>query len=133
MAPHEVLHARGQPIDLLLHLRKPLVHVSSETTKLKMHSSKLCIRMFLKTSKSRLRLSKPGPNKSFKRREPLINGWRLSSGIPLGHIAPLSCPNVIRKSRQISRHGRKFRLGDAVRVQVARINAFRSEIDFELV
>ncbi|MGH7769888.1 MAG: ribonuclease R [Candidatus Binatia bacterium] len=31
------------------------------------------------------------------------------------------------------RHGRKFRLGDAVRVRVARINAFRSEIDFELV
>ncbi|HEY2986615.1 MAG TPA: ribonuclease R [Candidatus Binatia bacterium] len=30
------------------------------------------------------------------------------------------------------RHGRKFRLGDAVRVRVARINAFRSEIDFEL-
>jgi len=29
------------------------------------------------------------------------------------------------------RHGRKFRLGDALRV--ARINAFRSEIDFELV
>ncbi len=31
------------------------------------------------------------------------------------------------------RHGRKFRLGDRVRVKVARINAFRSEIDFELV
>jgi len=31
------------------------------------------------------------------------------------------------------RHGRKFRLGDPVRVRVARINAFRSEIDFELV
>jgi len=31
------------------------------------------------------------------------------------------------------RHGRKFRLGDSVRVKVARINAFRSEIDFELV
>jgi ribonuclease R len=31
------------------------------------------------------------------------------------------------------RHGRKFRLGDAVRVKVVRINAFRSEIDFELV
>jgi len=31
------------------------------------------------------------------------------------------------------RHGRKYRLGDAVRVRVARINAFRSEIDFELV
>jgi ribonuclease R len=30
------------------------------------------------------------------------------------------------------RHGRKFRLGDNVRVKVARINAFRSEIDFEL-
>ena len=30
------------------------------------------------------------------------------------------------------RHGRKFRLGDEVRVKVARINAFRSEIDFEL-
>jgi ribonuclease R len=30
------------------------------------------------------------------------------------------------------RHGRKFRLGDNVRVRVARINAFRSEIDFEL-
>jgi ribonuclease R len=30
-------------------------------------------------------------------------------------------------------HGRKFRLGDNVRVKVARINAFRSEIDFELV
>ena len=29
------------------------------------------------------------------------------------------------------RHGRKFRLGDNVRVKVARINAFRSEIDFE--
>src|SRR4029450_2399771 len=29
--------------------------------------------------------------------------------------------------------GRKFRLGDAVRVKVVRINAFRSEIDFELV
>ncbi len=32
-----------------------------------------------------------------------------------------------------SRHGRKFRLGDAVRVKVVRINAFRSEIDFELI
>jgi ribonuclease R len=32
-----------------------------------------------------------------------------------------------------SRHGRKFRLGDSVRVKVVRINAFRSEIDFELV
>jgi ribonuclease R len=31
------------------------------------------------------------------------------------------------------RHGRKFRLGDPVRVKVLRINAFRSEIDFELV
>jgi ribonuclease R len=31
------------------------------------------------------------------------------------------------------RHGRKFRLGDNLRVKVARINAFRSEIDFELV
>jgi ribonuclease R len=30
------------------------------------------------------------------------------------------------------RHGRKFRLGDNVWVKVARINAFRSEIDFEL-
>ena len=28
---------------------------------------------------------------------------------------------------------RKFRLGDSVRVKVVRINAFRSEIDFELV
>jgi ribonuclease R len=32
-----------------------------------------------------------------------------------------------------NRRGRKFRLGDAVRVKVARINAFRSEIDFTLV
>jgi ribonuclease R len=31
------------------------------------------------------------------------------------------------------RHGKKFRVGDNVRVKVARINAFRSEIDFELV
>ena len=31
------------------------------------------------------------------------------------------------------RHGKQFRLGDNVRVKVARINAFRSEIDFELV
>ena len=31
------------------------------------------------------------------------------------------------------RHGKKFRLGDSVRVRVARINAFRSEIDFALV
>jgi ribonuclease R len=31
------------------------------------------------------------------------------------------------------RHGRKFHLGDPIRVKVARINAFRSEIDFELV
>ncbi len=31
------------------------------------------------------------------------------------------------------RHGKKFRLGDNVRVKVARINAFRSEIDFEMV
>ncbi|MGH7886734.1 MAG: ribonuclease R, partial [Candidatus Binatia bacterium] len=30
------------------------------------------------------------------------------------------------------RHGKKFRLGDNVRVKVARIKAFRSEIDFEL-
>ncbi len=30
------------------------------------------------------------------------------------------------------RHGRKFRLGDNVRVKVVRINAFRTEIDFEL-
>ena len=32
-----------------------------------------------------------------------------------------------------NRSGRKFRLGDHVRVKVARINAFRSEIDFALV
>jgi exoribonuclease R len=32
-----------------------------------------------------------------------------------------------------SRHGRKFRLGDNVHVKVVRINAFRSEIDFQLV
>jgi ribonuclease R len=31
------------------------------------------------------------------------------------------------------RSGRKFRLGDSVRVKVTRINAFRSEIDFALV
>ena len=31
------------------------------------------------------------------------------------------------------RRGRKFRLGDHIRVKVLRINAFRSEIDFELV
>ncbi|MGH7825385.1 MAG: ribonuclease R, partial [Candidatus Binatia bacterium] len=31
------------------------------------------------------------------------------------------------------RHGRKFRLGDRVRVRVVRVNAFRSEIDFELL
>jgi len=31
------------------------------------------------------------------------------------------------------RHGKKFRLGDSVRVRVAKINAFRNEIDFELV
>jgi len=31
------------------------------------------------------------------------------------------------------RHGKKFRLGDNVRVRVARINAFRSEIDFALL
>ncbi|MGE5220263.1 MAG: ribonuclease R [Chloroflexota bacterium] len=31
------------------------------------------------------------------------------------------------------RHGKKFRLGDNVRVRVVRINAFRSEIDFELI
>lgn len=31
------------------------------------------------------------------------------------------------------RRGRKFRLGDPVRIKVVRINAFRSEIDFELV
>ena len=30
-------------------------------------------------------------------------------------------------------HGRRYRLGDNVRVKVARINAFRSEIDFELI
>ena len=31
------------------------------------------------------------------------------------------------------RHGKKFSLDDNVRVKVSRINAFRSEIDFELV
>lgn len=31
------------------------------------------------------------------------------------------------------RHGRTFRMGDAVRIKVARIKAFRSEIDFELI
>jgi ribonuclease R len=31
------------------------------------------------------------------------------------------------------RHGRAFRLGDRVQVRVNRVNAFRSEIDFELV
>ena len=31
------------------------------------------------------------------------------------------------------RYGKKFRLGDNVRVRVARINAFRSEIDFDLL
>ena len=37
--------------------------------------------------------------------------------------------NVIKGTR----HGRKFRHGDNVRIKVALINAFRSEIDFELV
>ena len=32
-----------------------------------------------------------------------------------------------------SRHGEKFLIGDNLQVQVARINAFRSEIDFHLV
>ena len=32
-----------------------------------------------------------------------------------------------------TRHGRKFRLGDNVRIKATRINAFRSEIDFQLV
>jgi ribonuclease R len=32
-----------------------------------------------------------------------------------------------------TRHGRKFRLGDNVRIKATRINAFRSEIDFDLV
>ena len=32
-----------------------------------------------------------------------------------------------------SRGRRKFRLGDAVRVKIVRINTFRSEIDFELI
>ncbi len=32
-----------------------------------------------------------------------------------------------------NRHGRKFRLGDNVRVKAVRINSFRSEIDFEIV
>jgi ribonuclease R len=31
------------------------------------------------------------------------------------------------------RHGRKFRLGNSIRVKVVRVNTFRSEIDFELV
>jgi ribonuclease R len=31
------------------------------------------------------------------------------------------------------RHGRQFRLGDLVHVKVVRVNAFRSEIDFQLV
>ncbi|MFQ5903983.1 MAG: S1 RNA-binding domain-containing protein, partial [Candidatus Binatia bacterium] len=31
------------------------------------------------------------------------------------------------------RHGRIFRLGDPVRIKVIRINAFRAEIDFELL
>jgi ribonuclease R len=31
------------------------------------------------------------------------------------------------------RHGRTFHLGDPLRVKVTRINAFRSEIDFELI
>ncbi|HWO43328.1 MAG TPA: S1 RNA-binding domain-containing protein, partial [Candidatus Eisenbacteria bacterium] len=31
------------------------------------------------------------------------------------------------------RHGRKFKIGDRVRVKVARISAFRGEIDFELI
>jgi len=35
--------------------------------------------------------------------------------------------------RLLRRHGKQFRLGDNVRVRVAKINAFRSEIDFELV
>jgi ribonuclease R len=32
-----------------------------------------------------------------------------------------------------ARHGRKFRVGDNVKVKVVRINAFRSEIDLELL
>ncbi|HKZ39891.1 MAG TPA: S1 RNA-binding domain-containing protein, partial [Candidatus Hodarchaeales archaeon] len=31
------------------------------------------------------------------------------------------------------RHGRAFRLGDSIRIKVLRVNAFRGEIDFELV
>jgi len=31
------------------------------------------------------------------------------------------------------RHGRAFRLGDSIRIKVARVNAFRGEIDFELI
>jgi ribonuclease R len=37
--------------------------------------------------------------------------------------------NVIKGRR----HGRAFRLGDSVRIRVARVNAFRGEIDFELI
>jgi len=120
-------------IKALIDCSESLVYFFSEIPKLKMDSSKLCIRMFLKALKSRVCLAKPGPNKPFQRGEPLTIARRLPSGIPFGHTASLSCLKVIRKSRKISRHGRKFRLGDAVRVRVARINAFRSEIDFELV
>jgi exoribonuclease R len=43
-------------------------------------------------------------------------------------------PLLFVACREKSRHhGKKFRLGDNVRVKVARINAFCSEIDFELI
>jgi hypothetical protein len=70
---------------------------------------------------------------------------RNSPGFPLkacGDDGLWQCyqPPLRSKLREIdpkeikgSRHGRKFRLGDTVRVKVVRINAFRSEIDFELV
>jgi exoribonuclease R len=51
-----------------------------------------------------------------------------ASGSATKHHYAASCGKL-----KGSRHGRKFRLGDAVRVKVVRVNAFRSEIDFELV
>lgn len=37
-----------------------------------------------------------------------------------------------RRQKKGHRYGKKFSLGDNVRVKLARVNAFRSEIDFEM-
>jgi hypothetical protein len=99
---HKAVYMGGQSIDAIIDRRESLVHLFSEVAKLKMDVGKSSIyarKASVHLPKSCIHLPKAGPDKPFQRRESVADGQRLSFGILLRHTAPLSCPNVIRKSR----------------------------------